>query len=75
MVEDKYTNENTEANDVRPKRVGIRHFKDYFNSVFHLNQSFRYYKIIYIFENGIAYCSALGNYFVIYIHHKFFFRG
>lgn len=39
------------------------------------NQSFRYYKIIYIFENGIAYCSALGNYFVIYIHHKIFFRG
>lgn len=44
MVEDKNTNENTEANDVRPKRIGIRHFKDYFNSVFHLNQSFRYYK-------------------------------
>lgn len=35
VVEDKNTNENTEANDVRPKRVGIRHFKDYFNSVFH----------------------------------------
>lgn len=30
---------------------------------------------IYILENGIAYCSALGNYFVIYIHHKNFFRG
>lgn len=29
VVEDKNTNENTEANDVRPKRVGIRHFKDY----------------------------------------------
>lgn len=35
VVEDKNTNENTEANDARPKRVGIRHFKDYFNSVFH----------------------------------------
>lgn len=30
---------------------------------------------LYILENSIAYCSALGNYFVIYIHHKFFFRG
>lgn len=72
MVEDKNTNENAEANDARPKRVGIRHFKDYFIPYFiktnHLD-------IIYILENGIAYCSALGNYFVIYIHHNNFFRG
>lgn len=72
MVEDKNTNENAEANDARPKRVGIRHFKDYFIPYFIKTNHF---DIIYILENGIAYCSALGNYFVIYIHHKIFFRG
>lgn len=47
MVEDKNTNENAEANDVRPKRVGIT-LIPYFIKTNHLD-------IIYIMENGIAY--------------------
>lgn len=30
---------------------------------------------LYILENSIVYCLVLGNYFVIYIYYKFFFRG